>query len=108
MAAAQLPRRLARAACLLLLKLDPLGLHVKCGHRLLQLVAVLRNRCCHVVSLGTGVALIQAAPLVVSQVCHLPGVEVHPVGQHVAPDLSGQLGYVQRLEEDVVIRPRWQ
>ena len=102
MAAAQLPRRLARAACLLLLKLDPLGLHVKCGHRLLQLVAVLRNRCCHVVSLGTGVVLIQAAPVVVSQVCHLPGVEVHPV------DLSGQLGYVQRLEEDVVIRPRWQ
>ena len=104
-AAAHLPRRLARFGRLLLHMLGPLGLHVELGHRLLQLVAVLRDRCCHVVSLGTRVALLQAAPEVVSQVGHLPGVEVHPMGQHVAPDLFGQLDHVQQLEEDAVLLP---
>ena len=93
-AAAHLPRRLARFGRLLLHMLGPLGLHVELGHRLLQLVAVLRDRCCHVVSLGTGVALLQAAPEVVSQVGHLPGVEVHPVGQHMAPPMGSLVTYV--------------
>ena len=49
--------------------------------------------------------LIHAGTEVVSQVSHLPGVEVHYVGQPVAPDLFGQLGHIQRLEEDAIFLP---
>ena len=46
----------------LLLGLVQLGLHVEYCHCLLQLIIVLRDRCCHVVRLVTEVALVQAKP----------------------------------------------
>ena len=59
MAGAELSSQLAR---FLLLGLVQLGLHVEYCHCLLQLIIVLRDRCCHVVRLVTEVALVQAKP----------------------------------------------